>query len=104
MQPGIGGGDAPAPDIGSLYAGGGAQGAPASGDAGMAPDPNAVLQDALMQVRGIGQAVDAFTQQYPAVAPVTAQIAGLLKQAVIALAQGQPTATPSGMQAPGGGM
>lgn len=71
---------------------------------GMAPDPNAVLQDALMQVRGIGQAVDAFTQQYPAVAPVTQQIATLLKQAVILLAQGQPTATASGMQAPGGGM
>lgn len=97
MQPGIGGADAPAPDAGSLYAG--SAGSPAA-----APDPNAIMQDALMQVRGIGQAVDAFTQQYPAAAPFTQQIATLLKQAVIALAQGQPTATPSGMAAPGAGM
>ena len=100
MQPGIGGADAPAPDIGSLLASGAASGSPQ----GMAPDPNAVLQDALMQVRAIGQATDAFTAQYPAVAPFTQQIATLLKQAVIALAQGQPTATHSGMAAPGGGM
>lgn len=97
MQPGIAGGDAPAPDIGSLYASSG--GAPAA-----APDPSAIMQDALMQVRTIGQSVDAFTQQYPAVAPLTQQIATLLKQAVVMLAQGQPTATPSGMSAPGGGM
>ena len=102
MQPGIGGGDAPAPDVGSMYASGAASGGPEG--MGGAPDPNAVLQDALMQVRQIGQAVDAFTQQYPAVAQTTQQIASLLKQAVIQLAQAQPQATPSGMSAPGGGM
>lgn len=104
MQPGIGGADAPAPDIGSLLASGAGGGAPAAGGPGMAPDPNGMLQDALMQVRNIGQAVDAFTSQYPATAQTMGQVATLLKQAVIQLAQAQPTATPSGMSAPGGGM
>lgn len=99
MQPGIGGADAPAPDIGSLLASGGAQGAAP----GAAMDPNAVMQDALLQVRQIGQQVDAFTQQYPAVAQFTSQIATLLKQAVIALAGAQPAATPSGQAVPGAG-
>lgn len=104
MPPGIGGADAPAPDIGSLLAGGGQGGDPAAAGGGMAPDPNAMLQDALMQVRSIGQAIDAFTQQYPAVAQTTQQITTLLKQAVIQLASAQPVSTPSGMSAPGGGM
>lgn len=99
MQPGIGGADAPAPDAGSLYAQAGGGGMDAS-----VPGPDAMLQDALGQVRQIGMAVDAFAQQYPAVAQITGQIAGLLKQAVIALAQAQPVATPSGQAVPGGGM
>ena len=41
MQPGIGGGDAPALDVGSMYASGAASGGPEG--MGGAPDPNAVL-------------------------------------------------------------
>ncbi len=100
MQPGIGGDAAPAPDVGSLYA----SGAAAGGPQGMTPDPNAILQDALMQIRTIGQQVDAFMQQYPAAAPMLQSVPTALKQAVIALAGAQPAATPSGMAAPGGGM
>lgn len=96
MQPGIGGAQAPAPDIGSLLAGG------AMPQAG--PGPDAMLQDALGQVRQIGQAVDTFVQAYPMLAPVGQQITQLLKQAVIQLAQqqsAQPTATSTAV--PGGG-
>lgn len=97
MTPGIGGADASAPDVGTLYAQAG------GGQSAAAPGPDAMLQDALGQVRQIGMAVDAFIQQYPAAAAIGQQITTLLKQAVVQLAQAQPTATPSGQAIPGGG-